>query len=102
MCLVSVQLSADGFDKYTCERNVSLGVDMDSMSRVLRCAANNDIISIAAEGTSPDTLKFTFEAIEQERVSEYQMKLMNIEEEHLDIPDTEYSATVTVRKEAVN
>jgi len=96
VCLVSVQLSADGFDKYTCERNVSLGVDMDSMSRVLRCAANNDIISIAAEGTSPDTLKFTFEAIEQERVSEYQMKLMNIEEEHLDIPDTEYSATVTM------
>ena len=102
VCLVSVQLSADGFDKYTCERNVSLGVDMDSMSRVLRCAANNDIISIAAEGTSPDTLKFTFEAIEQERVSEYQMKLMNIEEEHLDIPDTEYSATVTVQKEAAN
>ena len=77
-------------------RGLSLGVDMDSMSKVLRCASKDDIIEISAKGNSPDTLKFTFEASDQERISEYEMKLMNIEEEHLQIPETDYSVTVKV------
>ena len=96
VCLVSVSLEAEGFDKFKCERAVSLGVDMDSMSKVMRCAAKDDIITLSAASASPDTLKFTFEAADQERVSEYEMKLMTIEEEHLAIPDTEYTAIVTV------
>jgi len=96
VCLVSVSLEAEGFDKFNCERAVSLGVDMESMSKVMRCAAKDDIITLSAASTSPDTLKFTFEAADQDRVSEYEMKLMTIEEEHLAIPDTEYTAIVTL------
>jgi len=94
VCLVSVLLEADGFDRYRCDRDISLGVDMESMSKVLRCAAKDDIIEISAKGDTPDNLKFTFEAPDQERISEYEMKLMNIEQEHLQIPDTDYSVTV--------
>ena len=97
VCLVSVSLEAEGFDKFRCERAISLGVDMDSMGKVMRCAAKDDIITLSAANASPDTLKFTFEAADQERVSEYEMKLMTLEEEHLAIPDTEYTATVRVR-----
>ena len=98
VCLVSVSLEAEGFDKFRCERAVSLGVDMESMGKVMRCAARDDIITLStAASPSPDTLKFTFEAADQDRVSEYEMKLMTIEEEHLAIPDTEYTAIVTVR-----
>ena len=77
-------------------RALSLGVDMESMNKVLKCAAKDDIIEISASGTNPDKLKFTFEDTGQERVSEYEMKLMNIEEEHLQIPDTDYCVTVKV------
>ena len=52
-----------------------------------------------ATATSPDTVRFTFEATDRERVSEYDLKLMTIEEEHLAIPDTEYNATLTVGRE---
>lgn len=96
VCLVSVSLEAEGFDRYRCDRSLALGVDMESMSKVLRCAAKDDIIEISTKGDHPDNLKFTFEATDQERISEYEMKLMNIEEEHLQIPDTDYAVTVKV------
>jgi len=96
VCLVFVSLEAEGFDNYKCDRALSIGVDMESMSKVLRCAAKDDIIELSAKGDRPDNLKFTFEAPDQERISEYEMKLMNIEEEHLQIPDTDYSVTVKV------
>ena len=101
VCLVSVSLEAGGFDRFRCERAVSLGVDMESMAKVMRCASRDDIVTLSASGTSPDSLKFTFEDADQDRVSEYEMKLMTIEEEHLAIPDTEYTATVKVKMQVV-
>ena len=33
---------------------------------------------------------------EEDRVGEYEMKLMDIDQEHLGIPDTQYDATITM------
>ena len=65
VCLVSVNLSSDGFDRYKCDRAVTLGMDMDSLSKVIRCSSNNDIITMSSDGANPDTVKFTFEAKDQ-------------------------------------
>ena len=34
--LVSVNLRADGFDKFRCDRNLSMGMNLGSMSKILR------------------------------------------------------------------
>merc|ERR1711915_410349 len=91
--LVSVNLSSDGFDKYRCDRQLAMGMDLESMSKVLRCASKDDIVTMKAQD-NPDKVTFMFESPNQERISEYEMKLMNIEEEHLSIPDTEYAAVI--------
>lgn len=45
---------------------------------------------------APDVVNFTFESSESDRISEYDIKLMDIDQEHLGIPDTEYAATITL------
>ena len=37
---------------------------------------------------------FMFESPNQEKVSDYEMKLMNLDQEHLCIPETDYSAII--------
>merc|ERR1711937_601990 len=91
--LVSVSLRADGFDKFRCDRQLSMGMNLSSMSKILRCAANDDIITIKAQDQA-DTVTFMFESPNQEKVSDYEMKLMNLDQEHLGIPETEYSAVI--------
>lgn len=56
-----------------------------SMSKILKCAANEDIITIKAQDNA-DTVTFVFESPEQDKVSDYEMKLMNLDQEHLGIP----------------
>lgn len=56
-----------------------------SMSKILKCAANDDIITMKAQDNA-DTVTFMFESPNQEKVSDYQMKLMNLDQEHLGIP----------------
>jgi proliferating cell nuclear antigen len=86
VALVSMLLRAEGFDPYRCDRNVALGINLNSLSKVLRSAQNDDIITIKAEDT-PDTLNLVFESAKQERMSEYDIKLMDIDSEHMGIPD---------------
>lgn len=55
------------------------------MTKILKCAANDDIVTIKAQDNA-DTVTFVFESPNQEKVSDYEMKLMNLDQEHLGIP----------------
>merc|ERR1712240_571339 len=91
--LVSVNLRADGFDKFRCDRQLSMGMNHGSMSKILRCAANDDIITVKAQDQA-DNVTFMFESPNQEKVSDYEMKLMNLDQEHLGIPETDYACVI--------
>ena len=64
-----------------------------SLSRILRCANNNDILTLKAED-SADNITFIIESLSGEKVSEYEMKLIDIDSENLGIPDQDYDAIV--------
>ena len=46
-----------------------------------------------------DTVTYMFESLNQETVPDYKMKLMTLEQEHLSIPETDYSAIVGMPQE---
>ncbi|KAL2263408.1 hypothetical protein VTK26DRAFT_6950 [Humicola hyalothermophila] len=95
VALVSMMLKAEGFSPFRCDRNIALGVNLTSLTKVLRAAQNEDILTLKAED-APDVLNLVFESSETDRISEYDLKLMDIDQEHLGIPDTEYAATITM------
>ncbi|KAI9845779.1 MAG: proliferating cell nuclear antigen [Thelocarpon superellum] len=95
VALVSMMLKAEGFSPYRCDRNIALGINLTSLTKVLRCAQNEDILTLKAED-APDSLNLVFESSESDRLSEYDIKLMDIDQEHLGIPDTEYAATISM------
>ncbi|KAK3372482.1 putative proliferating cell nuclear antigen [Podospora didyma] len=95
VALVSMMLKTDSFSPYRCDRNVALGVNLTSLTKVLRAADNNDVLTLKAED-APDVLNLTFENPSNDRVSEYDLKLMDIDQEHLGIPETEYAATISM------
>ena len=60
---------------------------------LFRCAANDDIITVKAQDQA-DNVTFMFESPNQEKVSDYEMKLMNLDQEHLGIPETDYACVI--------
>ncbi|ODA81819.1 hypothetical protein RJ55_00324 [Drechmeria coniospora] len=95
VALVSMMLKAEGFSPYRCDRNIALGVNLTSLTKVLRAAQNEDILTLKAED-APDVLNLVFESSENDRISEYDLKLMDIDQEHLGIPETEYASTISM------
>lgn len=95
VALVSMNLTADSFDPYRCDRNIALGVNLTSLTKVLRAAQPNDMLTLKAED-APDSLNLVFESPDKDRISEYDLKLMDIDQEHLGIPETDYAATISM------
>eukprot|EP00842_Homolaphlyctis_polyrhiza_P004417 jgi/Hompol1/4977/HPOL_002314-RA len=91
--LVALLLRAQGFDEYRCDRNASLGISLVSLGKILKCAANDDTLTLRANENA-DVLSLTFESPNTDRISEFEIKLMDIDSEHLGIPDTVYDAVI--------
>ena len=59
--LVALSLRSDGFEHFRTDRAFSMGMNLNSMSKMLRCAGRDDIITMKAEETA-DTVSFLFES----------------------------------------
>ncbi|KAI0691263.1 proliferating cell nuclear antigen, N-terminal domain-containing protein [Cytidiella melzeri] len=95
VALVAVKLDASGFKKYRCDRPMPLGVNLTSLTKVLKCAKDDDTCTLKASDDG-DILSFVYEARNTDRLAEYDVKLMDIDADTLGIPETEYDARVTM------
>ncbi|KAJ2921459.1 hypothetical protein H1R20_g15634, partial [Candolleomyces eurysporus] len=95
VALVSVLIQAAGFKRYRCDRPMPLGVNLGSLTKVLKCAKDDDICTLKAADEA-DILNLVYEAKNSDRIAEYEMKLMDIDADQLGIPETEYDARVTM------
>jgi proliferating cell nuclear antigen len=95
VALVSMMLKSESFSPFRCDRNIALGINLTSLTKVLRAAQNEDILTLKAED-APDVVNLVFESAESDRISEYDIKLMDIDQDHMGIPETEYAATISM------
>ncbi|ELU41246.1 proliferating cell nuclear antigen [Rhizoctonia solani AG-1 IA] len=96
VALVAVQLEPEGFGKYRCDRPMPLGVNLGSLTKVLKCAKDDDRVTLKANDNA-DVLNLVYEARNSDRIAEYEMKLMEIDIDTLGIPETDYDATVVMQ-----
>ena len=61
VALVSVELERAGFAKYRCDRPIPLGVNLNSLTKILKCAKDDDVCTLKASDDA-DSLNLTYEA----------------------------------------
>merc|ERR1711990_1189083 len=91
--LVQVTLRTEGFETFRCDKNLALGVNMDTMGKLMKCAANDDAITLKSEDNG-DLLGLVFESKSGDKCSEFEMELMDLDIEQLGIPEQDYSCTI--------
>ena len=93
--LVSLEIGVEAFQEYRCDRPVTLGLDLSSLSKILRCGNNSDTLTLIADDT-PDHIGLVFEDNKKGRVAEYVLKLMDIDADFLKIEELEYETTISL------
>ena len=90
--LVGVSLRSEGFETYRVDRAMVLGINLGSMAKILKCAPNDAVITLSTN--SEETLEFTFEQPKSDTVAMYQLKLMDIEDAPMDVPEIAHDARI--------
>ncbi|CAF3348873.1 unnamed protein product [Rotaria sp. Silwood1] len=93
VALVSLVMRSEGFESYRCDRNMSLGISLVSMSKVLKTMGKDDSLTIRVNDDS-DSIIIAMESQNQDKFADYELRLMDLDSEHLGIPDTDYSCTI--------
>mmetsp|Transcript_28984 Transcript_28984/g.63812 ORF Transcript_28984/g.63812 Transcript_28984/m.63812 type:complete len:261 (+) Transcript_28984:32-814(+) len=91
--LVSFQLKASAFQHFKCDRPRSLGIAVETLAKIFKICGSEDFVTMKAEDEG-DVLLFTFEDTKSDKMSDFELKLMDIESEHLGIPEQEYKCTI--------
>jgi proliferating cell nuclear antigen len=89
VALVSMMLRETAFSEFKCDRPTSLGMNVESLGKIMKMCSPNDSIKLKAKADS-DTVTFQCEGGDQDRISEFDLKLMQIESEHMEIPEQQY------------
>lgn len=73
--LCALLLKAEGFSHYRCDRNMSLGLNLVNVGKILKCADNTDMITLKADDEG-DVVSFVFESQSGNSMADFEMKLM--------------------------
>jgi len=89
VALVSLMLREAAFSEFKCDRAVSLGMNVESLSKVFKMCGNHDSLRLRHDNES-DKVTFICESSEDDRIADFELKLMEIESEHMEIPEQQY------------
>lgn len=94
VALVSLLLRECAFSEFKCERPVSLGMNIDSLTKILKMTGTNDSLKIRYQNDA-DTVNFQCEGSD-DRLADFDLKLMTIESEHMEIPEQHYKVVARI------
>merc|ERR1712187_95317 len=88
VALVSLLLRESAFSEFKCDRPTSLGMNVDSLAKILKMCGTSDSLKLRWQSEA-DTVSFQCEGGE-DRIADFDLKLMQIESEHMEIPEQQY------------
>merc|ERR1712244_72169 len=89
VALVSLLLRESAFADFKCDRPTSLGMNVDSLAKILKMCGPTDSLKVRWSGGA-DTVGFQCESGGDDRIADFDLKLMQIESEHMEIPEQQY------------
>jgi len=92
VALVSLLLRESAFADFKCERPMSLGMNVDSLAKIMKMCGPSDSLRMRWQSGS-DSVGFQCEGGADDRIADFDLKLMQIEAEHMEIPEQQYKVT---------
>ena len=96
VALVYVRLLKDNFEEYYCNGKNMCGINMIYFFKILKTVSNNDVLTIFIKNNTLNELGIRIENKEKNTVTESYLKMLDISEEKLEIPDIIYDSVISM------
>jgi len=96
VALVYVRLLKDNFEEFYCEHKTICGINMIYLFKLLKTTSNNDVLTLFIRKDNTNELGIRIENKDKNTVTESFLKMLDISEEKLDIPDIQYDSVISM------
>lgn len=86
--VVHMSLEGKKFEEYYCPKSFECGINMTSLFKLLKPISNNDTITMCIMREKTEELVIKIENSEKKTVDESYLRLLDIDNEHITIPNT--------------
>lgn len=94
--LIQVKLNAERFEKYHCPSKQILGISMSSLYKLIKSTSNSDSITFELKSNNTGELIICIENADKNSRTTYNLKLLDLNEETLSIPEVEFEYSMTM------
>jgi len=93
--LVDMHLPADNFEEYQCDQEeIIAGINISNTFKLLKTITNNDVLKMAIH--SKEFLDIEIISETKKTISKFQLKLLDINESRIEVPDVEMTTVTTL------
>ena len=96
IALVHIRYDYDKFDFFYCERDLSIGVNIANLLKVLKNVGQNDTLQLFVKRDDYDRAGIRIQNAEKGAVHEFYIKLMDLDDNDIDIPETEFANIISM------
>lgn len=92
--LIDVHLPADNFEEYECNEEIVAGINISNTFKLLKSITNSDILNISIDSKEYMNVEILSES--KNTNTKFQLKLLDINESQIEVPDIEMSTITTL------
>jgi proliferating cell nuclear antigen len=94
--LVHLFLKAEDFEYYHCKETMIIGVNIINLFKLIRTIVNNDSLTIYIDENKTSQLGIRIENDEFNRVTDYKLNTIDIDEDIINAPETKFNMMITM------
>ena len=96
VALVYVRLLKEHFEEYQCDSKLICGINMIYFFKLLKTVGNNDVLTLFVKTNNSNELGIRIENKEKNTITESYLKMLDLSEEKLEIPDIQYDSVISM------
>ena len=94
--LVHLKLDNDKFCFYSCEKKITIGVNMLNFFKLIKTIGNSDTLTLFIESDNEEKLGIKIENGEKNSVTVYKLNLMDLNEQSLQVQPADFESIITM------
>lgn len=93
---INMKLRAESFEEYRCDGKYTVGVNVASMFKLVRITGSHDTVTLYMVPTCSNELGITIENSDKNSMTDFRLKLLDVDSEEITIPDVEFDSVITM------
>jgi len=94
--LIHMFLEAEKFEKYVCNETIVIGINIINLFKLTKTMGNSDSLTLYIDEEKPSQLGIRIENEEYNKVTDYKLNLIDIDEDMISAPGTDFTTMITM------